>query len=187
MNIDFFKNISYVLRPSNVIPNAYCRTIMDIESVLAQEIQALVIDVDQTIVPYGDSDIYADIKECISHLSAKYKCCLLSNFPHTAAKVDRIQSLQDQLNIPAIFSRKKKPDREPFLMAMHHLGTSPASTAMIGDRVFTDVVGGNYASMFTVLVDPIKPETDPFLMVKVPRLIERCYLRLCQITLMGKK
>jgi uncharacterized protein len=31
----------------------------------------------------------------------------------------------------------------------------PARVAMVGDRIFTDVLGGNRMGMFTILIEPI--------------------------------
>jgi predicted HAD superfamily phosphohydrolase YqeG len=38
---------------------------------------------------------------------------------------------------------------------MRMMATAPEETAVIGDQVFTDVLGGNLAGAFTILVQPI--------------------------------
>jgi 4-nitrophenyl phosphatase len=45
-----------------------------------------------------------------------------------------------------------KPERAMFETALHRMGTSPDRTLMIGDRLGTDIVGGNNADLKTVLV-----------------------------------
>jgi predicted HAD superfamily phosphohydrolase YqeG len=41
------------------------------------------------------------------------------------------------------------------------LGVAPAQVALLGDRLFTDVLAGNRLGLFTVLVKPIDPAGQP--------------------------
>jgi predicted HAD superfamily phosphohydrolase YqeG len=41
------------------------------------------------------------------------------------------------------------------------LALPPRQVALVGDRVFTDVLAGNRLGLFTVLVRPIDPNGDP--------------------------
>jgi HAD superfamily phosphatase (TIGR01668 family) len=41
------------------------------------------------------------------------------------------------------------------------LGLPPAQVALLGDRLFTDVLAGNRLGLFTVLVKPIDPLGQP--------------------------
>ncbi len=43
-----------------------------------------------------------------------------------------------------------KPEREAFLPAIKKLGVSPEECVMVGDRLDTDILGGNRAGMLTV-------------------------------------
>ena len=36
------------------------------------------------------------------------------------------------------------------------LKENPENIGVVGDQIFTDVIGGNRSKMFTILVDPIK-------------------------------
>jgi 4-nitrophenyl phosphatase len=45
-----------------------------------------------------------------------------------------------------------KPQPEMMIQAMHRLGSTPANTAVIGDRLETDILGGRNAGLTTLLV-----------------------------------
>jgi hypothetical protein len=60
-------------------------------------------------------------------------------------------------------------------MAM--MGTTPAQTAMIGDQLLTDILGGNRLGLYTILVTPIGTQEFPTTRL-INRVIERLLLRL---------
>lgn len=37
------------------------------------------------------------------------------------------------------------------------LNEKPENIGVVGDQIFTDIIGGNRCKMFTILVDPIEP------------------------------
>jgi len=73
-----------------------------------------------------------------------------------------------------------KPRRKGLAAALEMIGSESARTAMIGDQVFTDVLGGRRMGMYTILVKPMARRE--FVGTKVSRLFERgllAYLRRC--------
>ena len=44
---------------------------------------------------------------------------------------------------------------------MERMGVTKEQTAIIGDQVFTDVLGGNRAGVSTILVEPIRLAGNP--------------------------
>ena len=44
---------------------------------------------------------------------------------------------------------------------MEQMGVTPRETAIVGDQVFTDVLGGNRAGVTTILVKPIRLAGNP--------------------------
>ncbi len=78
------------------------------------------------------------------------------------------------LGIPGL-SKANKPSRRAFLQALDLLGSRPEQAAMIGDQVFTDVLGGNRLGLYTILVVPLCRRE--FLGTRVLRLVERVILR----------
>ena len=57
------------------------------------------------------------------------------------------------------------------LKAIDTLGEGKEHTAALGDQILTDIVAGNRAGIFTILVPPIKDKTNFFF--KSKRLLER--------------
>ena len=49
----------------------------------------------------------------------------------------------------------KKPLKLNFLKIQKEIGESPEQIGVVGDQLFTDIIGGNRCNMFTILVDPI--------------------------------
>ena len=60
--------------------------------------------------------------------------------------------------------------RQGLLKAQKELQEKPENVAVVGDQIFTDVLGGNRCKMFTILIEPIA-EKDIWL-TKVKRPIE---------------
>jgi predicted HAD superfamily phosphohydrolase YqeG len=63
---------------------------------------------------------------------------------------------------------------------MDLLGTSPGETAVVGDQIFTDVLGGNRLGLLTILVMPISPKE--FISTQLVRKLERMVLRYLKIS-----
>ena len=83
----------------------------------------------------------------------------------------------ESLGIPFI-SRAQKPRRGGFHRAVFFLGVKPEETAVIGDQIFTDVLGGNRAGLYTILVVPIARRE--FVGTKFSRAMEYFVLRRLQ-------
>jgi HAD superfamily phosphatase (TIGR01668 family) len=178
-NVDFFLNLHLLLKINNAIPDHQVNSLREIQDILVNsDIEAVIFDIDQTIVPYGKITIPEDIHELIRSLKPKYRMCLLSNFPHTEDRIKRIRAIEGQLEIDAIFSTRRKPSPAAFHLALESLGSEPEKTMMVGDRVLTDMIGANQLGLKTVLVKPLDRRTDPFFMVTLPRFFERPYLKL---------
>ena len=47
-----------------------------------------------------------------------------------------------------------------FLELARRLGVEPERCMVVGDQMFTDIMGGNRAGMHTVLVEPLGSELD---------------------------
>ncbi|MGD9345285.1 MAG: HAD-IA family hydrolase [Candidatus Aminicenantes bacterium] len=178
-NIDFLLNLHLILKIENAIPDHEINSLHEIREILMDsDVESIIWDIDQTIVPYGKTIVPEDILNLILNLKANFRMCFLSNFPHTEDRIKRIRTLEKQLGIDAIFSKRRKPSPTAFHLALEYLKTSPEKTIMVGDRVLTDMIGANHIGIKTVLVDPLDKKTDPFLMVTLPRFFERPYLKL---------
>jgi HAD superfamily phosphatase (TIGR01668 family) len=186
-NIDFFLNFHLILKVKNAIPDYQVKSLNEIQQILEHSsIDAIIFDIDQTIVPFRETPIPEEIQILLQSLRQKYRICFLSNFPHTEDRIKRIRAIETQLDIAAIFSKRRKPSPAAFQMALDFLESEPEKTMMVGDRILTDIVGANQLGLRTVLVEPLDRKTDPFFMVRLPRFFERPYLKLGQLLYKGK-
>lgn len=150
-------------------PDIRVKTILDtpLEKLKKKGITSLIIDVDNTVTEWRGREVEKAARDWFISIKAEgYKACLVSN----NNSGERISLIARKLGIPSIH-RAGKPGRNAFVRALKLLDSTPETTAVIGDQVFTDVLGGNRMGMLTVLVDPISKKE--FIGTKVFRLLER--------------
>ncbi|NLC76994.1 MAG: YqeG family HAD IIIA-type phosphatase [Clostridia bacterium] len=152
-------------------PNLYVARLEDIplEQLSQQGIRGLIIDLDNTITEWNSFEI----KELVFHWFKSLpeyglKPCLVSNNSR-----ERVQQVADRLGIPCVY-KAGKPRRKAFRKALEILELKPEETAVIGDQVFTDVLGGNRLYLKTILVVPMT--TREFIGTRFMRRLERLVL-----------
>ena len=137
---------------------------------LNQGIKGIIIDLDNTLVPWGEEAIDPEMARWVREMKdAGLKLCILSNALET-----RVRIVGDFLGLPFV-SRAVKPRKSPFRKAMEILGTQPEETAVIGDQLFTDILGGNRLDLYTVWTTPLSEEE--FVSTKAVRRLERLVVR----------
>ncbi|RAV01684.1 YqeG family HAD IIIA-type phosphatase [Paenibacillus sp. YN15] len=87
----------------------------------------------------------------------------------------RVSAFADPIVVPYI-SSAKKPMNASFIRAMKLMQLGPAQTAVVGDQMLTDVLGGNRLGLYTILVAPMAVADEGFF-TKVNRAIERVVVR----------
>jgi len=182
-NRDFFANINLIFRRELVLPRESLSAIWDIDLQHLNEcgIRGIAIDVNQTLLPYDSNSFEPRILDTITEMKQSFKLCALSNYvghPIDDRGNIRSQIISHQLGIPVLSTQYKKPSAKAFQAVIDYFRISPQQCAIVGDRIFTDIVGGNLSGFYTILVKPLKPFSDPLLYVLIPRLIENCALKL---------
>lgn len=114
------------------------------------QIEGLVLDVDDTLVPLKNTDLPESLKAQIAQLRQKAQIWLVSNNTSDT----RISAIAQSLDVPYI-SFAIKPFRRNLRKAMKAMNLPPERVAMVGDRLFTDVLAGNRLGMFSILVEPM--------------------------------
>jgi len=139
---------------------------IDLPGLYAKGIRALILDVDNTLLGWETEEIPEDVLSWVRQAQAyRFKLCIASN--GTRSRVLRIAAA---LGVPAI-SKAVKPRKRPFRRAMEILGTSADATAVIGDQIFTDVLGGNRMALYTILINPVSK--SELRTTKMVRRVER--------------
>jgi hypothetical protein len=185
INIDFLKNINLIFNYKLWIPENKLDSIVDIKESHLINVKGIIFDIDQTIVPYGQTEIPKDILDFINTLKLKYKCCLLSNYPINSNSLTRINSLENTLGIKVVLTSKKKPDPRAYYAAISYLNLNSNEVLMVGDRILTDIIGANNCNINTLLVKPIDSRIDPILWVTIPRYIENFIASFLEFVLGG--
>lgn len=154
-------------------PDLYLDSFQDLnlDFLRARGILGIIIDLDNTLVEWNKAGRASTaVSAWFQQVRDKgFNACIVSN-----NHLDRVSEYVAELDIPAIHNAGK-PRRRPFRRAMDLMGTTPAQTAVVGDQIFTDVLGGNRLGMFTVLVVPVSPRE--FISTRLVRQIERLVLR----------
>ncbi len=133
-------------------PKAHFNNVREITIDFLQnnKINALILDVDNTLIDY-DKNLPQETIEWAENLkSNKIKLYILSN----TNKKEKVKEVARKLDIEYIYFAKK-PLKSGFKKVQKILEEEPENIGVVGDQIFTDVVGGNRCKMFTILVEPI--------------------------------
>ena len=157
----------------SLVPDYYFDTfdLASAEFLSSLGIQGIILDVDNTLEPYENPRPGEHVKAWLLSLSESgIKAAIVSN-----NNGERIDEFNKELGLFAV-SRAKKPLRRNIRRAMAAMGTDKATTAIMGDQIFTDVLAGKRAGLaVTILVPPINDKRDVFTRFK--RWLERPILK----------
>jgi len=141
--------------------------LISVEQLVQDGIRGLIIDLDNTMTPWNAVEVGAQVAEWfIKVKSAGIRACVVSN----NKKRQRVAVVAEQLGIPFVF-RATKPRGRAFRSGMELLGTGHKDTAVIGDQLFTDILGGNRLGLYTILVTPINDQE--FIGTRIMRQMEK--------------
>jgi HAD superfamily phosphatase (TIGR01668 family) len=143
-----------LLQPSWVLDTSLAQ--LPLERLYQGRIKALILDVDRTLLPRRHSELPAAMEQWLREAQQHLRLHLFSNNPSKR----RIGAVARQLDLPFTTSAGK-PRRRALRKVLAELGLPPHQVAMVGDRLFTDVLAGNRLGLFTVLVKPVDPLGQP--------------------------
>lgn len=142
---------------------------IDLNSLIDEGVRGLILDIDNTLVGHGILEADKNVVNWIENAkNLGLKLCIISNNTET-----RVIKFTESLKIPAIH-RAHKPRRNAFLSGAKIMELEPATVAVVGDQIFTDILGGNRLGMLTILVSPVGVD-EPFF-IKLKRLFEKMVL-----------
>ena len=153
---------------SKFYPKIYLQSVLQIDKELIEKnnIKALILDVDNTLMDI-DRNLIDGLKEWKQSLvDIGVKMMIVSN----SNKVDKVQKAANHLEIDYILFAKK-PTKGGLKRAMKMLGIPAENIAVVGDQIFTDVLGANRTHMISILVKPVC--TDDIWLTKLKRPLER--------------
>jgi len=151
-------------------PDLKVKSIFDVplKELRKKGINSLIIDLDNTITKWNSLEVSQEVLIWFEKIKQSgFKACLVSNNPG-----ERVSLIAKALGIPSI-PKAGKPRRKAFRQALKLLNSSRRETAVVGDQIFTDVLGGNRMGLYTILVDPIS--SHEFIGTKIMRFFEKFY------------
>lgn len=145
---------------------------IDLNWLEEQNIKFILLDVDNTISYWLEEDIEPDIANWIDLLKKKnFKISLLSN-----SDSKRLRKISNRFDITAI-SWSCKPFSFSFYKALRTMGAKDASQAIvIGDQMFTDVLGGNKIGAKTIWTKSLS--SREFIATKAVRFLEKFFTKI---------
>jgi HAD superfamily phosphatase (TIGR01668 family) len=159
-------NILKIFEPDQIEDSIYD---IDLCNLLSQGFVNIIIDLDNTMAPWDQDMVLPELNQwIISTKEMGFEICILSN-----SKNKRIRHFASGLGVFAA-PKRGKPLLRAFKSAISILEGNHHNTLVIGDQIFTDILGGNRMNLYTILVNPIS--SKEFFMTKLSRLLEKFIL-----------
>lgn len=132
-------------------------------------VKAMILDVDNTLATHNNPEPDASVLVWLEQMRSEgFRLAIASN-----NRRRRVEPFARGLGLEyACFSMKPLP--KGFFEISRKLGLPPRSIAVVGDQIFTDVLGGNLFGAKTILVEPMLAEPGPFFRLK--RRLEKIIL-----------
>lgn len=128
-------------------------TEITVELLNKYKIEALILDVDNTLSTHHGQLLTEGLENWLKYMKDNgIKLTVLSN-----SKRKRVEPFAKKINLDFV-SLGLKPLPFGYIRAVKSLGTKRKNTAIVGDQIFTDIIGGKAVGVKTVLLTPIKPE-----------------------------
>ena len=164
-------------------PKYYVRNYqnIDIQRLKKEGIQLLLCDIDNTLVAWNDPHSNEKVKAFIKKMeNSGIHVALCSN-----ARPSRAKRFSQDLGVEIVYPLSFKPLQHNFKKAMAHYHVTPQQTAIVGDQLLTDMLGGNIAGVYTILTAPITE--DDKIDTKINRFFEKFIYRHYEKTNQFKK
>lgn len=137
-------------------------------------VKALILDVDNTLSTHHGMVLCDGLKNWLDTMrKSGIKLVILSN-----STKKRVKPFAEKIDLDFL-STGLKPLFPGYLRAVKKLGVKRKDAAIVGDQIFTDVLGGNSVFIKTILLTPIKPETS--LRFRFKRKLEKIVYKLYKI------
>ncbi|MDD4509522.1 MAG: YqeG family HAD IIIA-type phosphatase [Oscillospiraceae bacterium] len=141
--------LAFSLLPHRVYDSIYQ---LDPEALGRSGVRLMLTDLDNTISPYSISEPTEAVLAWKEKLEQHGITLFVLSNNRSATRIKRYCQM---LQVPFI-DHAGKPKKTSFLQAMEQMGATKEETIMVGDQIFTDVLGGNRVGIPVYLVKPIR-------------------------------
>ena len=143
--------MSFCLIPDVILPSL---TDLTPELLQARGISFLMMDFDNTIVPYTTDVPTEQMCSWLERMKASgVRLCVVSN-----SKRPRVVTFCKTYGLPCV-THAKKPFQKGISECLLRYALKPEQAALVGDQIYTDVLGANCAGLTSILISAIDNHT----------------------------
>lgn len=138
-------------------PTLYRRRITDVtaEDLHRLDVKALLLDVDNTLTTHDAPDLTDAVKAWLAQMGESgFSLIIVSN-----NRAERVAPFAEKIGL-SYYAHARKPLPFGFRAAAKQVGVCRKECVVIGDQLFTDMLGANLAGIPSILLEPIQPETQ---------------------------
>ncbi|MCL6589818.1 MAG: YqeG family HAD IIIA-type phosphatase [Firmicutes bacterium] len=153
-------------------PKVWAGSVLELDIIQLKRagIRGVIFDLDNTLVEWKLDILKPEVIALVERLKENgFQLCILSN-----ALEHRVKAVAGALDLPYI-CRAVKPRKSAFQKALGLLGTPPRETAVVGDQLFTDILGGNRLELYTIWTPPLS--STEFIYTQMVRKLERFVIK----------
>jgi uncharacterized protein len=139
-------------------PDRFAPRLHDVahEELEAAGIRGLIVDLDNTLLGFRETELAKEHLDWVARARERgFRIVMLSN-----NFSERVNTLAARLNVEC-FPNALKPLPFGFLKAKRCLRLRRRQIAVVGDQLFTDVLGGKLCGLYTILTEPIEAKDFP--------------------------
>ena len=136
----------------SLLPNIILPSLTDLTPQMLQErgIRFLMMDFDNTIVPYTSDTPTEEMRSWLEMMkNSDISICIVSN-----SRRPRVVEFCRKYGLSCI-THAKKPFQKGILETKRKYDLKSSNAALVGDQIFTDVLGANVGGMTSILVKAI--------------------------------
>ena len=138
--------------PISFLPKVITKTVTDIRPdwLKSRNIRLLMLDFDNTIVPYTTNTPTEAVENWLkAMLASDIQLCVVSN-----SKRDRVKIFCAKYGMDYI-THAKKPFSKGIRECLDRYGIPADQAALVGDQIYTDTLGANGCGVTSILVEAI--------------------------------
>ena len=139
--------------PFSLLPKRMTKALTDVtpELLRSRNIRLLMLDFDNTIVPYTTDVPTQAMEHWLKNMNAQedIQVCIVSNSHN-----DRVPAFCEKYGLDCI-THAKKPFAKGIRECLQKYGIPASQAALVGDQIYTDTLGANCQGVTSILVSAI--------------------------------
>ena len=157
-------------------PNLYKNRVTEItaDELKRFGINTLFLDVDNTLSTHHGKEYVEGLDDWLLYMKENGISLILTS----NSKRERVEPFAKGINLPFV-SMSLKPLCRGFIIAMKSLNVKRKNVCVVGDQIFTDVLGAKLFGLKVILLKPILPEDK--LSFKIRRYLEKIIIKIERI------